>query len=108
MMIALTLMVLLNVLAVLLPAQLGEPANPSVTPEHIRPEWYFYFAFRWLKLTSLRVGVLGVMTAAVVMLFWPFVDAGLKRLAPKRDLSIGFGILAVLVVVALTIWEALA
>jgi len=106
MMIAITLMVILNVLAVLLPAELGEPANPSVTPEHIRPEWYFYFAFRWLKLTSLRVGVLGVMFAAMVMVFWPFVDAGLKRMAPKRDLSIGFGVLAVLVVVVFTIWEA--
>jgi ubiquinol-cytochrome c reductase cytochrome b subunit/cytochrome b6 len=108
MMIALVLMVVLNVLAVMLPASLGEPANPSVTPEHIRPEWYFYFAFRWLKLTSLRVGVLGVMTAALVMMCWPAVDAGLRKLAPKRDLSIAFGMAAVLVVVALTVWEALA
>jgi quinol-cytochrome oxidoreductase complex cytochrome b subunit len=106
-MIALVLMVLLNALAVMRPAQLGEPANPAVTPEHIRPEWYFYFAFRWLKLTSLRVGVLGVFAAALVMLGWPAVDAGLRRLAPKRELSIGFGVAAVLVVVVFTIWEAL-
>jgi quinol-cytochrome oxidoreductase complex cytochrome b subunit len=107
MMIALTLMVLLDVLAVTFPAGLGEPANPSVTPEHIRPEWYFYFAFRWLKLTTLRIGVLGVFVAALVMLFWPAVDAGLKRLT-RRDLSIAFGVAAVLVVVVLTVWEALA
>src|SRR5262249_20163190 len=92
MMIALVLMTVLNVLAVMLPAHLGDPANPAVTPEHIRPEWYFYFAFRWLKLTSLRVGVLGVFAAALVMLFWPAVDTGLRRLAPKRELSIGFGV----------------
>ena len=108
MMIALVLMVVLNALAVLLPAHLGEPANPSVTPAHIRPEWYFYFAFRWLKLTSLRAGVLGVACAALVMLFWPAVDIGLRKLAPKRELSIAFGACAVLVVVVLTIWEALA
>jgi ubiquinol-cytochrome c reductase cytochrome b subunit/cytochrome b6 len=107
MIIAITLMVLLDVMAVMFPASLGEPANPAVTPEHIRPEWYFYFAFRWLKLTSLRIGVLGVFVAALVMLFWPFVDKALRRVA-KRDWSIAFGVLAVLVVVILTVWEALA
>jgi quinol-cytochrome oxidoreductase complex cytochrome b subunit len=107
MIIALTLMVLLDVFAVVFPAGLGEPANPSVTPEHIRPEWYFYFAFRWLKLTTLRIGVLGVFVAALVMLFWPFVDRALKRVS-QRDLSIAFGAAAVLVVVVLTVWEALA
>ena len=106
-MIAITLMVLLDVLAVRFPASLGDPANAAITPEHIRPEWYFYFAFRWLKLTTLRIGVLGVFVAALVMLFWPFVDGGLRRLS-KRDLSIGFGVAAVLVVVIFTIWEALA
>jgi quinol-cytochrome oxidoreductase complex cytochrome b subunit len=105
--ILLTLLTLLNVLAVLNPAGLGEPANPQVTPEHIRPEWYFYFAFRWLKLTSLRVGVLSIFLAALIMIFWPAVDAGLRRLAPRRDLSAGFGAAAVLVVVVLTVWEAL-
>lgn len=101
------LMILLNVLAVLFPAHLGERANPQVTPEHIRPEWYFYFAFRWLKLTSLRAGVLGTAVAAVLMVLWPLFDSGLRRLAPKRELSVGFGIAAVLVVIVFTIWEAL-
>jgi quinol-cytochrome oxidoreductase complex cytochrome b subunit len=105
--IALVLMIVLNTIAVLAPAGLGEAANPNVTPEHIRPEWYFYFAFRWLKLTSLKVGVLGTFLAALVMVFWPAVDAGLRKLAPKRELSIYFGIAAVLVVIVFTIWEAL-
>jgi quinol-cytochrome oxidoreductase complex cytochrome b subunit len=106
--IALILMIGLNVLAVCFPAGLGERANPAMTPEHIRPEWYFYFAFRWLKLTSLKVGVLGTFVAAGVMVCWPGVDNLLRRISPKRDLSIVFGIAAVLVVVVLTTWEALA
>ncbi len=105
--IALILMIVLNVLTVLAPAGLGERANPQVTPEHIRPEWYFYFAFRWLKLTSLKVGVLGTGAAALLMVLWPAVDVGLKRLSPRRELSIAFGVAAVLVVVVFTIWEAL-
>jgi len=106
--IALVLMTLLNVVAVLHPAGLGERADPRTTPEHIRPEWYFYFAFRWLKLTSLRSGVLGTAVAAVVMLAWPAIDAQLRRLYPKREVSVAFGVAAVVVVVVLTIWEALA
>jgi type IV secretory pathway TrbD component len=35
------------------------------------------------------------------------VDAGLRRIAPRRDLSILFGIAAVLVIIVLTVWEAL-
>jgi quinol-cytochrome oxidoreductase complex cytochrome b subunit len=106
--IALVLMIGLNVLAILLPAELGERASPTATPEHIRPEWYFYFAFRWLKLTSLRVGVLGVGVAAAIMVIWPAVDLALRRLSPRRELSLLFGAAAVLVVVVLTLWEALA
>ncbi len=106
--IALTIMTLLNVLAVIFPAQLGERANPLQTPEHIRPEWYFYFAFRWLKLTTLRIGVIGTVLAAVLMVLWPAVDGGLRRLSPRRELSPLLGVAAVLVVVMLTIWEAVS
>jgi quinol-cytochrome oxidoreductase complex cytochrome b subunit len=106
--VALVLMVLLNVLALSFPAGLGERADPLRTPEHIRPEWYFYFAFRWLKLTSLRAGVLGTFAAALILVFWPAVDAGLRRISPRRDLSILFGAAAVLVIVAFTVWEALS
>src|ERR1044071_7814456 len=27
-----------------------EPANPRVTPEHIKPEWYFLATYQYLKL----------------------------------------------------------
>jgi quinol-cytochrome oxidoreductase complex cytochrome b subunit len=45
--IGLVLMVLLSALATIFPATLGEPANPLQTPEVIKPEWFFYVAFRW-------------------------------------------------------------
>ena len=105
--VALVLMILLNLLAVLVPAGLGDPANPQLTPEHIKPEWYFYFAFRWLKLTSLRAGVVGLVIAAGIMVLWPAVDRLLARVSRGRDVSVLFGIAAVLVVVVLTVWEAI-
>ena len=37
----------------------------------------------------------------------PGIDVLLRRISPRRELSILFGIAAVLVVVVFTIWEAL-
>ena len=32
------------------PPAMGPKADPLTTPEVIKPEWFFYVAFRWLKL----------------------------------------------------------
>lgn len=98
---------LITALVVFFPAGLGPPADPFVTPEHIKPEWYFYFTFRWLKLTSLRVGVLGTGAAFMLLFFWPFIDRILVRKFPEEDLSASLGIVAILTLIILTIWEAL-
>ena len=49
-MIGLVLMILLAALATIFPATMGPRADPLVTPDVIKPEWFFYVAFRWLKL----------------------------------------------------------
>ncbi|HEX9656708.1 MAG TPA: cytochrome b6-f complex subunit IV, partial [Bacteroidota bacterium] len=90
-------------------AQLGAPANPNVTPEHIKPEWYFYFSFRLLKLTSLKVSV--VLTGAImgIAMFWPFIESWLKRkFGMSERLSIFIGIFAFLGFLVLTVWESFA
>ena len=40
------------------PATLGPRADPLTTPEVIKPEWFFYVMFRWLKLFSGTAAVL--------------------------------------------------
>ena len=60
-----------------------EPANPRVTPEHIKPEWYFLAVYQYLKLMEYpqrwfgidgkMLGVLsqGVFVLGIVALpFW--------------------------------------
>jgi len=60
-----------------------EPANPRVTPEHIKPEWYFLATYQYLKLMEYpqrwfgidgkMLGVLsqGPLVLAVLLLpFW--------------------------------------
>lgn len=101
----LVLMILLSVLATALPATMGEVANPNVTPEVIKPEWFFYVTFRWLKLFSITVAVLSMGLIVFLMFVWPFVDAWVRRRWPASEFSVWVGILAVLAILALTVWE---
>ena len=105
-MIGLGLMIVLSALATLHPAHLGVEANPLVTPEIIKPEWYFYVAFRWLKLFSATTAVLSMGLIVFVMILWPFIDARLRRITRISNISVWIGIVAVAAILGLTIWEA--
>jgi len=105
--IGMVLACLLTLLVVVFPARMGPPADPFSTPAHIKPEWYFYFTFRWLKLTSLQVGIIGTGLAGGVLLFWPFIDRFLERKFAGKELSVWFGIVGVLLLIVFTVWEAL-
>ena len=106
--IGLVLMILLSTLATILPATLGPPADPLSTPEVIKPEWFFYVAFRWLKLFAGTTAVLSLGFIVFLMFAWPFVDAWLRRRTPAAEASVWIGVAAVVVLVGLTVWEALA
>lgn len=107
--VGLVLMYLLVILSLVFPAGLSEQANPAVTPEHIKPEWYFYFNFRLLKLTALRTSVLLTGALGGALFFWPFIEEfAEKKLKIPRDASIFLGVLGFLVFLVFTIWEAMA
>lgn len=105
--IGLVLMILLSVLATILPAELGPKANPLVTPEVIKPEWWFYVSFRWLKLFSGTFAVVSSGFIVFVMFVWPFIDAWIRRRSPGSEASVWIGIAGVLALVGLTVWEAI-
>jgi quinol-cytochrome oxidoreductase complex cytochrome b subunit len=104
--IGLVLMILLSTLATILPATMGPRADPLVTPEVIKPEWFFYVAFRWLKLFSGTAAVLSIGFIVFTMVVWPFVDALVRARWPRSEFSVHLGIVAVLALLALTVWEA--
>lgn len=105
--IGLVLMILLSALATILPAHLGPRADPLTTPEVIKPEWFFYVAFRWLKLFSGTAAVLSMGLIVFVMFLWPFVDAAIRRWVPRSEASVWVGIIGALAIMGLTVWEAL-
>lgn len=102
----LILMVLLSALATIFPAMMGPRANPLVTPEVIKPEWWFYVSFRWLKLFSLTTAVISSGFIVAIMFVWPWIDAGLSKVTRIKEISVWIGIIAVLMLIGLTVWEA--
>lgn len=109
------LLVLLTLLCLLFPADLAEKADPFTTPDHIKPEWYFYFQFRLLKispgvlgLTSLDVSMLLTGLILGILFLWPWIDRGIERLFPKRNLPIYVGVAGFLLFLTFTVWEAMA
>jgi ubiquinol-cytochrome c reductase cytochrome b subunit/cytochrome b6 len=105
-MIGLVLMIVLSALATVLPATMGPRADPLTTPEVIKPEWFFYVSFRWLKLFSLTFAVLSTGFIVAAMFLWPWIDAGLRRITGKEDISVYIGIVATFLLIGLTVWEA--
>jgi quinol-cytochrome oxidoreductase complex cytochrome b subunit len=105
-MIGLMLMIVLSALATIFPATLGPRADPLVTPEIIKPEWFFYVVFRWLKLFSGTAAILSTGLILFVMFTWPFIDGALRKWRNGCELSVWIGIVAVLAIVGLTVWEA--
>lgn len=105
--IGLVLMILLSTLATVLPAAMGPKANPQLTPEVIKPEWFFYVSFRWLKLFSLTFAVISTGFIVAAMFLWPWIDAALRRLTRNEDISVYIGIVATFLLVGLTVWEAI-
>ena len=105
--IGLVLMIVLSALSTILPAMMGPRADALTTPEVIKPEWFFYVSFRWLKLFSLSFAVLSTGFILAAMFLWPWIDATLRRLTGWKDISVYIGIVATFLLVGLTVWEAM-
>nr|AAV85638.1 cytochrome b [Pyrilia pyrilia] len=65
---------LLTALTLFSPNLLGDPenftpANPLVTPPHIKPEWYFLFAYAILRSIPNKLGGVLALAASVLILF---------------------------------------
>nr|QDH82286.1 cytochrome b [Parapolybia nodosa] len=74
----LLLMLILIFLILQYPYNLGDPdnfikANPMITPIHIKPEWYFLFAYAILRAIPNKLGgVIALMMSILIMMILPF------------------------------------
>jgi len=56
------------------------------TPEHIKPEWYFLFAYCILRSVPNKVGgVVGLLIRIIVLILLPFVKGGITKVQTYLD-----------------------
>jgi quinol-cytochrome oxidoreductase complex cytochrome b subunit len=105
--IGLFLFFLCCVLAIILPIEVGEKANPMITPEHIKPEWYFYPMYKWIKMTPEAIGIFFPMLVIGIFIFWPLVDNFIVKTTSNKNLPIIIGVIGMVIVTTLMILEAI-
>nr|BAJ54505.1 cytochrome b [Mormyrops anguilloides] len=87
------MLIALSSLALFSPNLLGDPenftpANPLVTPPHIKPEWYFLFAYAILRSIPNKLGgVLALVFSILVLMVVPVLHTSKMRGLTFRPLS---------------------
>lgn len=99
---------LCTILSIVFPLHLMEKANPLVTPEHIKPEWYFYPMYRWIKMTPEAVGIFVPGLVVLIFIFWPFIDRFIAKTTKSKNLATWIGVAGMVFVTALLIIEAVS
>ena len=103
--VAVFMIAVLVTLSVLAPWEIGQPADPLLTPEHIKPEWYFLPSYQLLKYFEGPYGaVIGIFACSLpflLLLLWPFLDRTKHRHPRKRPVSVALGLFAVLAALVL-------
>nr|AKU61229.1 cytochrome b [Aeorestes cinereus] len=75
------------------PDMLGEPdnyvpADPMVTPPHIKPEWYFLFAYAILRSVPNKLGgVLALVFSILILIIMPLIHTSKQRSMSFRPIS---------------------
>nr|ACI41952.1 cytochrome b [Scotophilus viridis nigritellus]ACI41953.1 cytochrome b [Scotophilus viridis nigritellus] len=89
----LIMITILLALVLFTPDLLGDPdnympANPLNTPPHIKPEWYFLFAYAILRSIPNKLGgVLALVMSILVLLIVPFLHTSNQRSMTFRPIS---------------------
>nr|AAL23821.1 cytochrome b [Mus cervicolor] len=83
----------LMTLVLFFPDMLGDPdnympANPLNTPPHIKPEWYFLFAYAILRSIPNKLGgVLALILSILILAFLPFLHTSKQRSLMFRPIT---------------------
>nr|YP_001260511.1 cytochrome b [Ammotragus lervia]ABO27127.1 cytochrome b [Ammotragus lervia]UPO81115.1 cytochrome b [Ammotragus lervia]UPO81145.1 cytochrome b [Ammotragus lervia]UPO81146.1 cytochrome b [Ammotragus lervia]UPO81157.1 cytochrome b [Ammotragus lervia] len=90
---AMLLILTLMLLVLFTPDLLGDPdnytpANPLNTPPHIKPEWYFLFAYAILRSIPNKLGgVLALVLSILILMIVPFLHMSKQRSMMFRPIS---------------------
>jgi ubiquinol-cytochrome c reductase cytochrome b subunit len=81
------------------------PADPLLTPDHIKPEWYFLAPYQVLKLLpSETLGLLTLLAISLVVVFLPAMDRHGPRNPIKRPVHTAVVAGGIIAFAVLTFW----
>jgi len=93
---------ILVVLSSLLPAGIEAKADPLVTPQGIKPEWYFLAVYELLKMVPKLVGILAPIGLVGIITLLPILDRNREVHPRHRVLAIGIAVVLLAGMVVLT------
>lgn len=88
--VALGVFIVVILLAIYFPSELGDPADASDTSFLPKPEWYFLPLYQLLKFFPGKLEVIGVLIQPLILLgliLLPFLDRNPERRPSKRKAS---------------------
>jgi cytochrome b6-f complex subunit 4 len=108
----LAVVLIIGIVALLKPVGLGDPADPLNTPLHVKPEWYFLALYQILKkIPSMVLGIQGKILGVTIpillvglVFLWPFLDSKPDKSRKIYTIRMAFAFIAVIILIALTIW----
>jgi len=103
----LAIMIVVGIAGLMSPIGLEAPADPMVTPDHVKSDWYFLFLYEMLKYVPKTIGVLIPIIGLILIMIWPFLDRKNDTLRARRIRWI-ITIVGSIIVIGLTIMGALS
>jgi cytochrome b6-f complex subunit 4 len=108
----LAIVLIIAIAGMIKPIGIGDPADPLNTPVHVKPEWYFLALYQILKkIPPMVLGIEGKIIGVVIplvlvgmILIWPFLDTKPDKSKKIYWIRLAFVIVAVITIIALTIW----
>jgi cytochrome b6-f complex subunit 4 len=108
----LVIVLIIGIVGMINPVGTGEPADPLNTPLHVKPEWYFLSLYQILKkIPPMVLGIEGKIVGVVIpivlvglIFIWPFLDSKPDKSKKAYWIRLAFAIVAVITIIALTIW----
>jgi len=105
-------LIIIGIIGIFDPVGLGDPADPMVTPDHVKSEWYFLFLYQLLKILPQSIlgiegkiiGVIIPVAGMVLLALWPFFDRKPDTSSKNQRTRFIAASVAIIIFIALTIW----
>ena len=109
-------LIVIGIIGLFDPVGLGDPADPMVTPDHVKSEWYFLFLYQLLKIIPQIVlgiegkviGVIVPVVGVVLLALWPFLDRKPDTSSKNQRTRFIVASVGIIIFIALTIWGGMS